>query len=98
MAGEARAGCLLSPWGFTEGASLWDPEGNVCPPTRLTETHSWGPKPKPGTAPRVGSGENVPGIIPQTLRREPTPPGERSHSACEAGKGKGSLCFERHPQ
>lgn len=32
MAGEARAGCLLSPWGFTEGASLWDDEGNVCPP------------------------------------------------------------------
>lgn len=38
------------------------------PPTRLTETHPWGPKPKPGTAPRVGSGENVPGVIPQTLR------------------------------
>lgn len=41
MAGEARAGCLLSPWGFTEGASLWDPEGNVCPPPpgSLRPTH-----------------------------------------------------------
>lgn len=40
MAGEARAGCLLSPWGFTEGASLWDPEGNVCPaPGSLRPTH-----------------------------------------------------------
>lgn len=78
MTGDARAGCLLSLGLFRKSFSV-GPRGQCLPPcparrAPLTHAHPRGPKPRAGTAPGAGSGENVPRVTPPKpkMRTDPS--------------------------
>ena len=65
VAWEAECQLPLLPGLFGGGFSAGNPEGDAyhlrpAPWTPLTQAFHRGPKPQPKTAPRVGSGENIP--------------------------------------